>query len=83
MHSIVGAPSLKKGNGRELQCLHDVLSRHLCALTTRDPYEPFVTRLIELKLDQANVVLCDVVYLVCVGLIHQATGTLHDLHDMF
>ena len=31
-----------------------MLSRHLHALTTRDPYGPFVTALIELKLDQAT-----------------------------
>ena len=43
--SIVEAPSLKKGSGRELRRLHDVLSRHLRALTARDPYGPFVTAL--------------------------------------
>ena len=29
-------------------------SRHLCALTTKDPYGPFVTALVELKLDQST-----------------------------
>ena len=38
--SIVEAPSLKEGKGKELRCLHDVLSRHLHALTPRDPMYP-------------------------------------------
>ena len=50
VRSIVEAPSLKEGSGRELRCLHDVPSRHLHALTTRYPYEPFVTARIKLKL---------------------------------
>ena len=52
VHSIVEAPSLKEENWRELRRLHDVLSRHLHALNRKDPYGPFVTALVELKLDQ-------------------------------
>ena len=56
VHSIVEAPSLKERSTcrRELRRLHDVLSWHLCALTTLHPYGPFVTVLVELKLDQAT-----------------------------
>ena len=43
---------IKEGSGRELRQLHDVLSRHLRALNAKDPYGPFVTALVELKLDQ-------------------------------
>ena len=52
--SIVKAPSLKEESGRELRRLHDVLSQYLCDLTTWDPYGPFVTALMKLKLDLAT-----------------------------
>ena len=45
-------PAPPRMSGRELWYLHDVLSRHLRALMTWDPYRPFVTALIQLKVDQ-------------------------------
>ena len=51
---IVKASSLKEGSGGEIRRHHDVPSRHLRALTAKDPYEPFVTALVELKLDQST-----------------------------
>ena len=53
--TIVEAPSLKDGSGKELGRLDDVLVQHLQALKVMD-YKPslFVTFLIELKLDQAT-----------------------------
>ena len=50
---ILEAPSLKEGSGRELQRLHDTVQQHLRALKTMDcePPGPFVTSILELKLD--------------------------------
>ena len=48
------APSLKKGNGREIRCLHDVLLQHYRAIKAMDPVnfgETLLTAFIELKLD--------------------------------
>ena len=52
---IVEAPLLKDGNGKELRCVHDILVQHLQVLKVMD-YEPgpFVTSLIEMRLDQAT-----------------------------
>ena len=44
---------LKDGNGKELRRLHDVLQQHLRALKSMD-HEPFITSMIELKLDQST-----------------------------
>ena len=48
---------MKDGHGRELRRLHDVVTQHLRALKAMDydPSGPFVTSLLELKLDQNTV----------------------------
>ena len=50
---ILNAPSLKEGNGRELRYLHDTVQQHLRALKAMgyEPSGPFITSVIELKLD--------------------------------
>ena len=50
---IVEAPSLKDGSGKELRRLHDVVQQHIRALKSlgHDPPGPFITSLIELRLD--------------------------------
>ena len=50
---IVEAPSLKDGSGKELRRLHDVVQQHIHALKSlgHDPPGPFITSLIELRLD--------------------------------
>ena len=50
---IIEAPSLKDGSGRELHRLDDTVQQHIRALkaTGHEPPGPFVTSLIELKLD--------------------------------
>ena len=50
---IIEAPSLKDGSGRELRRLHDTVWQHIRALKAmgHEPPGPFVTSLIELKLD--------------------------------
>ena len=50
---ILEAPSLKKGNGRELRRLHDAVQQHLRALKAMDCEAPgpFITSVLELKLD--------------------------------
>ena len=50
---IYEAPSLKDGNSCELRCLHDVAAPYLRALKVMDyePSGPFVTSILELKLD--------------------------------
>ena len=50
---IVDAPPLKDGTGKELHRLHDVVLQHLRALKAMDyePSAPFVTSVLELKLD--------------------------------
>ena len=51
---ILEAPQLTEGNGKELWRLHDVVQQHLRALKAMDcePPGPFVTSILELKLDQ-------------------------------
>ena len=50
---IIEATTLKDGSGRELRRLHDTVQQHLRALKAmgHEPPGPFVTSLIELKLD--------------------------------
>ncbi len=50
---IVEAPSLKDGSGKELRRLHDTVTQHLRALNAMgcEPSGPFVTSMLELKLD--------------------------------
>ena len=50
---IIEVPHLKDNTGRELRRLHDVLQQHLRALKSMDkePSAPFITSLIEMKLD--------------------------------
>ena len=53
LHTTIEAPSLKEGSRQELRCLHDVLLQHLWVVKVMDnESSPFVTSLIELKLDQ-------------------------------
>ena len=53
---ILNAPSLKEGSGRELRHLHDTIQQHLRALKAMDyePFGPFITSVLELKLDPAT-----------------------------
>ena len=53
MRAIVEAPSLKDGSGKELRRLHDTVNQHLRALKAMgcEPSGPFVTSMLELKLD--------------------------------
>ena len=53
VRAIVDAPPLKDGSGKELRRLHDVVVQYVCALKAMDhePSGPFVTSLLELKLD--------------------------------
>ena len=50
---IAEALALKDGTGKELRCLHDTTQQHLRALKAMgyDPPGPFITSLLELKLD--------------------------------
>ena len=50
---ILEAPPLKNGSGKELRRLHDVVQQHLRALKAMDyePSGPFITSVLELKLD--------------------------------
>ena len=50
---IAEAPALKDGTGKELCRLHDTAQQHLRALKAMgyDPPGPFITSLLELKLD--------------------------------
>ena len=51
--SIIEAPPIKDGSGRELRRLHDTLQQHLRALDAADcdPLSCFITSTIQLKLD--------------------------------
>ncbi len=53
---ILETPSLKDGSGRELRRLHDAVQQHLRALKSMgyEPSGPFVTSILELKLDQTT-----------------------------
>ena len=55
VHMVVQVPSLKSGSGKELCRLHDFSAQHLETLKVMK-YEPgpFVTSLIQMKLDQAT-----------------------------
>jgi hypothetical protein len=50
---ILDTPSLKEGSGKELRRLHDTIQQHLRALKSMEyePSAPFITSVIELKLD--------------------------------
>ena len=54
VRAILETPPLKDGNGRELRRLHDTVNQHLRALkaTEHEPDGPFITSMLELKLDQ-------------------------------
>ena len=56
VRAILDATTLKEGNGRELRRLHDTVSQHLRALKAMklEPSGPFVTAILELKLDQGT-----------------------------
>ena len=53
---IVEAPVLKEGTGRELRRLHDTVQQHLRALKAMsyEPSGPFITSMLELKLDSTT-----------------------------
>lgn len=50
---ILEVPPLKEGTGKELRHLHDIVTQHLRALKSMDydPSGPFITSMLELKLD--------------------------------
>ena len=52
--AILEAAPLKDGNGKEIRKLHDTIQQHLRALKGMDcePSSPFITSMVELKLDQ-------------------------------
>ena len=56
VRAIIDAAPLNDGHGRELRRLHDVANQHLRALKAMDydPSGPFITSLLELKLDQST-----------------------------
>ena len=53
---IIDIPPIKNGNGKELRHLHDVAQQHLRALKSMgfQPSGPFVTSILELKLDHVT-----------------------------
>ena len=53
VRKIMKIPNLKEGTGKELRKLHDTAQQHLRALKSlgQEPDGPFVTSIIELKLD--------------------------------
>ena len=53
---ILETPSLKEGTGREIRRLHDTVQQHLRALKAMDcePSGPFITSILELKLDAST-----------------------------
>ena len=53
MKRILDLPALKQGSGKELRHLHDTIQQHLHALKCMgyEPSRPFVTSVLELKLD--------------------------------
>ena len=50
---ILNVPTLKDGSGKELRRLHDAVQQHLRALRSMgyEPSGPFITSVLELKLD--------------------------------
>ena len=53
---ILETPSIKEGTGREIRRLHDTVQQHLRALKAMDcePSGPFITSILELKLDAST-----------------------------
>ena len=53
---ILDAPVLKEGTGREIRRLHDTIQQHLRALKAMhcEPSGPFITFILELKLDAST-----------------------------
>ena len=53
---IIEAPGLKDGTGREIRRLHDTVQQHLRALKAMayEPSGPFITSILELKLDSTT-----------------------------
>ena len=53
---ILETPSLKEGTGHEICRLHDTVQQHLPALKAMDcePSGPFITSILELKLDAST-----------------------------
>ena len=53
VRTILEAPSLKEGTGHEIRRLHDTVQQHLRALKSMgcEPSGPFITSILELKLD--------------------------------
>jgi hypothetical protein len=56
VRTIIEAPALKEGTGRELRRLHDTAQQHLRALKAMayEPSCPFITSVLELKLDSST-----------------------------
>ena len=56
VRAILDAPGLKEGTGREIRKLHDVAQQHLRALKSMgfEPSGPFITSVLELKLDSST-----------------------------
>ena len=56
VRAILDVAPLKDGNGKEIRRLHDVANQHLRALNVMgyEPSGPFVTSILELKLDQTT-----------------------------
>ena len=56
VRTILDVAPLKNGHGKELRHLHDVVIQHLCALKAMGyaPSRPFITAMLELKLDQTT-----------------------------
>ena len=56
VRKILNASRIKDGTGQELQKLHDTVQQHLRALKAMDydPSGPFITSVLELKLDQTT-----------------------------
>ena len=56
VRKILDIPRIKDGTGQELRKLHDTVQQHLRALKAMDydPSGPFITSVLELKLDQTT-----------------------------
>ena len=56
VRKIYELPNVKEGTGKELRKFHDVAQQHLRALKSmgKEPSGPFITSLLELKLDQTT-----------------------------
>lgn len=53
---ILDAPQVRDGSGKEIRRLHDIVQQHIHALTSlgEEPSPPFITSIIELKLDSTT-----------------------------